>query len=189
MNAPVRFQHPGFTLALHLFRQFLVENDKTTEDAAKATVKEFFYWLKERAVQNIALPFPLFPDAEELLETYDITDNDIMELSEQLDEPFEACSRLYRWWPMLCMSGRRPLKRKITGVTLGVNIEYDDGINANMYFPTREQSEPFTDGMIAVLWRHKTDEIIDLLSDVGSDEIYDWAKHKERLAEMEKGSG
>lgn len=164
----LRYNHAGFTLVAHLFRQYLVEEDLDTKEAEHVSIGSFYKWAKERRDDN-----ELFPDKAELQEFYEIDDEHFEFVEKVFSKPFFACSHLYVWWPLLCLSGRKPLKHKPIAISLAVSIQFDDGLTAHLPMPLGIQSEPFSDGMVLTLWRAQMSQISNMLRDTGLDHIHD----------------
>jgi hypothetical protein len=171
-SSPLRFDHPGFTLTGHLFRQFLVEEEMTTKDAEEVAIRTFYEWAMVRIESNPECELPLFPDKEELIELYDFNDEIFELVSALFENPFSACGQLYEWWPMFCFAGRRPLKHKIEAISLSAAIRFEDGHMAHIPMPTGAQAEPYTDGMIMTLWRGQLNRISQLLVVDGADSLH-----------------
>jgi hypothetical protein len=169
----LRYNHAGFTLVSHLFRQFLVEENIDTEAAERVTISQFYKWVKGRRDVHAEYEYGLFPDKDELQEAYDIEDEHFEFVDNLLSKPFLACSHLYVWWPLLCMAGRKPLKNKPVAISLAISIQFSDGLTAHFPMPLGLQSEPYSDGMVLTLWRAQMSQIANMLRDSGLDEIHD----------------
>jgi hypothetical protein len=61
----LRFNHAGFTLVQHLFRQFLSDNELDTEQAQHVTIRQFYHWAQLRKMGD-----EFFYDKEELQQLY-----------------------------------------------------------------------------------------------------------------------
>ena len=162
----LRFDSPIFTLVQHLFRRFVVETEQSTEEAEHSTIREFVEWANEQ--------YQLFPDKEELEETYDFDEESFELVSKMMERPFLACGQLYSWWPLLVLSSRKPLKHKVKAISLAVAVKFDDDQVVHFPFPLEhEMSDPYTDGMILTLWRNQLNQAIDMVAAEGCDRIYE----------------
>jgi len=167
-NPKLRYQSAPFTLVLHLFRRYLVDNDLDTSDAEQATIHEFYDWTQEQD--------ELFPDQSLLSEAYDLAedDEDAFEFVEQIfDSPFTACGHLTSWWPALVYSGRPPLKHPPVSIFLNVGVVFEDGQIATIPMPLGPQETPYTAGLILTFWRRQLEVVEELVRSQGIDFLHD----------------
>lgn len=168
MAAKLRFNHAGYTLISHLFRRFLTETDKDTKEAETVTIRQFYNWIQAQIESG-----GLFPDRADLQELYEIDEDAFDFVEEMFDNPFNACAKLYSWWPLLTLAGRPKPKNKISAIALTVAVQYDDGVIARFPMPLGLQSEPFTEGMALALWRGQITMVGQMLKSKSLDEIHD----------------
>lgn len=171
----LRMNHPVFTLLAHLFRQFLAETDRTTEDAKHVRVRDFYRWAKARVKENVGCDYPLFPEAEELAELHGFTHANFQLVTQIMHDPFSACQQLYYWWPMLCLRGKNTGKHKAVAVSLGASIKYEDGTTAHIPLAVGPQCEPYMDGLLLTTLRTQLQLITNTVLAVGLDKIHDHA--------------
>lgn len=168
----LRLSHPGYTLISHLFRQFLTEAEKTTAEAEGLRIRDFYNWAQARREANSFLPFPLFPDHEAVIQTYEVSCDLLRSIEQIFEDPFNTCQQLQTWWPMLCLAGRKPLKHKPVAVSLSAAIRYEDGTVAQVPYALGTQGEPYSDGMILTTLRAQLQIVTELLLRTGSDRLY-----------------
>lgn len=169
----LRYESPAFTLTLHLFRQCLDELSLDSEQAETLRIKEFFTWMQARREQHSFMEDPLFPDREELQESWGISDRTFAVLDKVLSDPLETCERVYPWWPLLSLAARRPLQCPISGIKITLEINYEDGNNVIIPMPLGQQDEPYTGGMILTLWRAQLSQAINSLAAIGFDKLHE----------------
>jgi hypothetical protein len=171
----LRFNHPGYTLVAHLFRQFLVEEDIDTKQAEFISIRKFYRWARRRIESNPAVELPLFPDKAKLQEVYDITDDNFEFISELFESPFEACAHLYTWWPLICLAARGPSKHNVQAISLAVSIRFEDGVTLHFPMPLGQQTEPYSDGLVLTLWRGQLAMVAHMMRSRSLDELHDIA--------------
>lgn len=169
-NNKLRYDHPGYTLVAHLFRQYLVDNDIDTEQAEKVTIRQFYEWVV--ADQGEPTVDSLFPDKSALQETYDISDEVFEDITGVFSNPFDACARLYTWWPLLTLAARKPLTNTVAAIALTVSVHFKDGLDAIFTMPLKPDLGPFTDGLVSTLWRGQLVQVGTLLRSKGLDAIH-----------------
>lgn len=164
----LRFNHAGFTLVQHLFREYLADNDLDTEQAQHVTIRQFYNWAQYRKAET-----GLFPDQEELKKLYGLKDLTFWSTEHILDDPFDAAVHLFSWWPLIVMAGRYKPKNKVAAISLAGSIKFEDNTTAHFLMPLGLQSEPFTEGMISALWRGQLMMLDRVLKEKSLDELHD----------------
>ena len=165
MAKNLRFGSATYTLVWHLFRRYVEEQELTTNEQEGIKIGDFYEWTQDQ--------FGLFPHKEDLEEAYDLGEEDFERVNQLLSDPFQAMSKLYTWWPMLALSGRKPLTHKPVSIALSVAIQFEDGHQAQIPLPLGGQPEPYTDGMVLTLWRGQLAQISDVLAVRGIDSLYE----------------
>lgn len=160
----LRHSSPMYTLALHLFRQYLVDHDKTTQDAEGVSLKDFYYYLRGKD--------ELFPDREELMITYDVTDEELLVLEEAVKEPFQFMTELFLMWPMISYAFRERPAHQPVYVELSATLAWDDRATS---LPCRiaVPEEMPVEGFVLTSWRKALYDTMNLLMSLGgTDGLY-----------------
>lgn len=171
----LRFNHPAFTLTLHLFKNYLVEKDLDTEQAEKVTIKEFYEWVKERQEENAMLEHPAFPDLADILTKLDIDDEEFIYVENMFEDPFICVSNLHPWWPVIRLYLRKSPDIKVELISLTASIKYDNGVTAHLPMILPATSEPFNEGVIGSVWRSQLNVLTQTVTEKGLKAIYDQA--------------
>jgi hypothetical protein len=164
----LRFNHAGFTLVQHLFRQFLSDNELDTEQAQHVTIRQFYHWAQLRKMGD-----EFFYDKEELQQLYGLEEEHFELVEKMLSDPFDAAVHLFSWWPLIVMAGRYKPKNKVAAISLAGSIRFEDNTTAHFLMPLGLQSEPFTEGMISALWRGQLMMLDRVLKEKSLDELHD----------------
>lgn len=160
----LRHDSPVYTLAIHLFRQYLVDNNKTTADAEAVSLKDFYYYLHSRD--------ELFPDREELMVTYDVTDEELLILENAVQDPFDFMSELFLMWPMISFAFRDPPKHVPVYVELSGMVAWADRTTSLPCRIAVPQGMPI-DGFVLTSWRKSLYDTMNLYMHVGgADGLY-----------------
>lgn len=178
----LRLDHPGLTLLLHLFREYLAQTDCATDVVEEMRIREFFAWTVERRIENEHLQHPLFPDHEELMRIYDVDEDTVVNIAQILSDPFTACQHLLVWWPMLTLSPRKPLKNKPVSVSLIASFKFEDGTLAHLPHIVGRQTEPYSDGLLLTVLNAQFAAITRALRSTGVDTIYSEVKNGRQIA-------
>jgi hypothetical protein len=168
----LRFDHPIFTVTLHLFRQYLVDNDLDTEEAEKVTIKQFYEWGQARREENSHENFPAFPDANQLLELYDITEEDLATVDELFEDPFNCVSELHIWWPLITLSTRGVPVNKISSIAIMASIKFENGYTIHLPKNLPLAKDAYGEGALISLWRSCLNAITEMVSVKTMDKIY-----------------
>lgn len=160
----LRHDSPIYTLALHLFRQYLVDSNKTTKDAEAVSLKDFYYYLHAKD--------ELFPDREELMVTYDVTDEELLVLEEAVKDPFQFMTELFLMWPLIAYAFREQPTRQPVYVELSATMAWDDRTTSLPCRIAVPAGMP-VDGFVLTSWRKSLHDTLNLYMHVGgADGLY-----------------
>jgi len=141
----LRLDSPIYTLALHLFRQYLVNSGKTTEDAEQTSMRDFYIYLSAQDT--------LFTDRDELVALYSITEEELELFEERVRDPFQFLADMYPIWPMVAFAFKHSPKIMPVSIALTALIKWDDGTATALPNVVEVPAGVPVDGFVLTAWR------------------------------------
>lgn len=161
----LRLDSVNFTLLSYVFKQYLVENNLTTEDAGRVVMAEFYEWLQQRPM--------VLDDRQGLAATYGITPEEFDFFEQKIcSEPFAFMSVVNDLWPMLThghvLSQHYPQRVKMI-----LQFEFADrGLSFMTQMEPPDPKEPMAMAHVASMVRRLGYQISRNLLNTSLEEIY-----------------
>lgn len=174
-----------FTLLDILFRRFASEEQIDTSDLRWEKIKNFYQWCHvqlgplvdtDEVAQKLAV---LLPEEDGVdLAQFDDSDKEALVLLVQ--SPFVLAAVMSDWWGMLAVK-EPPAEVRVKGISLTVNIQYDDEGGPNkegnvlsipMVTTADQQATPLSTGVIISLFKGSMNRFLRVLMQHGTDGIW-----------------
>lgn len=159
-------------LTKYLFRCFCADRDLDTETMREATIEQFFNWYHEHA-------WDLSADTEqrrEIIENLKVSEEMCELFHEIMQNPFRADKLLWTLWPILCLSGKRPLRHGVRRLELIMQIDFDDDRRLSLVGQTvMLPEEAVTEGQVVALLRGQSLELSAQLAERGLDALHEYS--------------